>query len=104
MPNYFSLTRKSEPEKGPVNLLEIDGEMCKHFDVPYHPKLWYHYWHDTIGFALATGDTFETLRKKMLKQIEETTEEFKEWDTRTLQIINWLDENFTSDAYARIGK
>lgn len=101
MPNCFSLTRKSGG--GPVSLTQIDEEMCRHFGVACHPTKWYHYWYDTIGFDLACGGTFAKMRAKLIEQISEDDPE-SEWDKRTLEIVDWLDANFESDAWARIGK
>lgn len=106
MPNCFSLTRKSDLKAGPVKLTTIDEEMCKHFNVPCDPKLWYHYWYDIIGFGIATGKSLDDQRKIIEEQIIRNTEdsEYDSWDKRTLEIINWLDENFTSDTWAEIGR
>lgn len=64
MPNCFQLTRKSSPETGPVVLQIVDAEMCQYFGVQCDPKYWFRSWYSTIGFGLATGDTFETLRAR----------------------------------------
>lgn len=92
MPNCFTLTRKSEPEKGPVPFNLIDGEMCEHFKVPVHPKLYYEYWYDIYGFAVACGST--------IREVIERHEEYP----RIQAIGEWLDENFTTNAWAEIGK
>lgn len=84
---------------GPVSLNKIDEEMCKHFNVTCNPKLWYKNWYNIIGFSLATGSTFQSLR-------EDFTINTNEWDgpEELLAITNWLDENFTKDAWVEIGK
>lgn len=102
MPNCFSLTRKSEPEKGPVGLNTIDAEMCQHFGVPCDPKQYYGYWYQSIGLGLACGGTFETMRKEIVGLLDhQPQDEFynPKLTVTQLAIIDWLDEHFTADAW-----
>ncbi len=99
MPNCFSLTRKSDPASGPVPFNVIDEEMCAYFGVPCHPTAWYCYWYDTIGFALAMGKSFEWMRDKIKEGVESEKDK-----AHSLKIIDWLDENFTPDAWAVVGR
>lgn len=105
MPNYFSLTRKSNPAAGPVPLATIDDEMREHFKAPADPNNYYWHWVDIIGFALATGATFAELRDRYTsyRNAAETPEDASV-QQKGLDIVNWLDEHFISDAWARIGK
>ena len=103
MPNCFQLIRKSAPQEGPVVLQKVDEEMCAFFRVPCDPVKWYHYWYDTIGFSLAMGSSFEYQRQSV-KDNPNPDDESVDWDKRTIEIIDWLDENFTTDAFAQIGK
>lgn len=94
MPNCFTLTRKSDPDAGPVAFAKIDEEICAHLDVPCHPKHWYLGWYDDIGMALAHGMTFERMR--------EIYEEDRE--VQAIKVVDFLDENFTANAWAEIGR
>jgi hypothetical protein len=89
MPNCFSLTRKSKPDKGPVSLIEIDEEICKLFEIEPNDRVYYRGWVDWIGFLLACGHSFEKIRQD--KGIQS--------DEQMLQICNYLDENYTSQAW-----
>jgi hypothetical protein len=82
MPNCFQLTRKGETE--PIKLIEIDEELCKHFNTPVDPKYWFRAWYHIIGLGLAMGSTWDKLR-----------EDYPE----LLEVIDYLDENYTSNAW-----
>lgn len=97
MPNCFSLTRKSEPEKGPVKLTQIDLEVASFMSVPCHDKYWCYNWYNVIGFGLAMGKTFADLREKEIKEPDEYSENM-------IKIIDFLDANFTADAWVEIGR
>ena len=92
MPNCFSLTRKSDPAAGPVPLALIDDEMCEHFGVTPHPKDYYKFWYTFVGLPLACGKTLADVQG-MYKDNPEG-----------LAIVEWLDANFTSEAWAEIGR
>lgn len=99
MPNCSSLARKSEPTK-PVALTVIDEEMCKHFNVKCDPKVYYAYWYDHIGFGLAMGRDFASIRKYwkgLLSQADPLNNGIEE---RMIEIVDWLDSNFVSDAWS----
>lgn len=87
MPNCFTLTRKSDLESGPVAFAKIDDEMCGAFGITPDPKKYYCQWYDIVGFGLAVGKSFSDLREIWHDQ------------PKYLQIVDWLDENFTSDAW-----
>jgi len=92
MPNCFSLTRKSNPEAGPVKLTLIDEELCSHLGVEVHPEYWVHGWYNSIGLMLAMGKSWDECR-----------EIFKDSDV-LLPIIDYLEANFITDAWAEIGR
>ncbi|SRR6266446_7653374 len=101
MPNCFSLTRKST---GQVAILqEVDTEMRKLFKEPPDPDHWLWSWYDTIGLRLALGRTFTDIIQKCHSNIIEYPED-KDYYNRKLEIAKYLSENFTSDAWAEIGK
>lgn len=92
MPNCFTLTRKSDPAAGPVDLVTIDEEMCQHFNKPVDSERWLHDWYDLIGFGLACGKDWAGLH-----------EVFK-GSPELVEIIDWLEANFITDAWAEIGR
>ncbi len=95
MPNCFTLTRKSDPDAGPVTFAQIDEELCKHLGVECHPKQYYLGWYDGIGYALAIGKNWD--------QIRETLREYN-YDEEAFKIVDFLEENFVANAWAEIGR
>jgi len=79
MPSCFQLLRDGDA----VSLNQIDEEMCKHFQVPCHETRYYESWYDTIGFGLATGESFD--------QIRMTYADFP----RLVEIASWIETNFS---------
>ena len=105
MPNCFQLTRKSELDKGPVKLDQIDQEMCDHFKEPCDPKKWYCWWYDIIGFKLAMGKTFDQIKDDLKSERDKAEEnDIKQVNQKWLDITEWLDENFTSNAWYQVHK
>jgi hypothetical protein len=102
VPNCFQLARKSEPEK-PIALSVIDEEMCQHFKVETDPIKYYLGWFDIIGFKLACGKSFIQIVASLAKSMSEMPQ-YKDDYLRLIEIALWLDENFTSNAWAEIGK
>lgn len=83
MANYFTLTKIGETE--PTAFVDIDEELCDHFEVPIHPKNWLHHWYDVIGLSLATGRTFDEI-------ISET-------DGQLNEIARYLRDHYISNAW-----
>ena len=97
MPNCFTLTRKSNLEAGPVSLNKIDEEICGFLGVPVDPVKYCRSWFDIIGGRLALGRSFEEMRANFVeKQSEDTHKDF--WGD-ILQIVDFLAEHFTPDAW-----
>lgn len=103
MPNYFMLTRKSDPEAGGVKFTDIDAEMCAHFNVPCDENKWYMDWYRYLGLALAHGKTFDEVRQAAKSDAESHDCTTDPDCIRWLEIIDWLDNNFTPSAWAMIG-
>lgn len=101
MPNHFCLFRKSDTseKKEAVRLTTVDEELCAYLGKEVHPEYWCGGWYDTIGFALACGKTFDDMRTCI-----RDNEPDDEQAAFALKMINWFDDNFTSDAWATIGK
>lgn len=102
MLNCFSLTRKSDIGAGPVSFQVIDEEMCKFFNQPCDPVKYMDEWYDIIGFNLAMDLSFDKQRVKYIEKSKQGNE-LGEFCKNLVKIIDWLDENFTYDAWAEIG-
>jgi hypothetical protein len=64
MSDWFSLTRKSDPEAGPVSRALVDEEMCKYFGVKHDPSKFFFGWYDVVGYELTPGKTVSDAEKK----------------------------------------
>ena len=95
MPNCFQLTRVGETE--PTVLTALDEEICRHLGVEVHPRFWVEGWYDTIGFQIAMGSRLGS---------EELRERVRDYPVRGRlpEILEYLERNFTSDAWAEIGR
>ncbi len=104
MPNCFSLSRKGSTEF--VFFQTVDEEMCKHFQVECDPVKYMSGWYDIIGFRLACGKSFSDQRKIYQAEIDkpEHDADDKAYYSTLLMIVNWLEENFTSDAWVEVGR
>ncbi len=103
MPNCFSLTRKGET--APMPLQAIDDLMRKHFDAAPDAINWFNGWYDYIGFALACGRDMAWLETGIAKIISEAKDDDERAYWTMMQACRaWLADNFTSDAWAEIGK
>jgi hypothetical protein len=98
MANSFSLTRKTEMDKGPVSLRQVDEEICAHFNAP-HTSDYYHSWFDTIGFELATGISFPDIITRCYEDMEASPESYRYYE-RKREIAEYLDEHFISDRWS----
>ena len=87
MANCFRLLSREDGQ--PVLLTEIDNRMAEHFGEEPHETKWFRYWYDKAGFSFAMGRT-----------IAETRELFPEDN----DILDWIDANFTIDAWAEVGR
>lgn len=88
MPACFQLTRKGERE--PAILQSVDNAMREHFGAEPSETAWYERWYDTIGLGLALGHSFERLKT--------------EFFPNKAAIIDWLEANYTTDAWHEVGK
>ncbi len=92
MPRCFQLTRKSDLAAGPVNLNLVDEEMCARFLTSVHPTKYYMGWFDCIGWRIATGMSFDDIRAEAAKEPDG-------YLAQMIPIVEWLDENFTTNAF-----
>ena len=101
MPNCFQLFKRNGDGK-PVAFNLIDAEMCEHFKAPIHPTQYYYDWYGTAGFAIACcGRTLE----KQIAECQAATEiDRSAEETRYIEVLQWLNEHYTSEAWAEIGR
>lgn len=79
MPNCFQLLRAGVA----VPLSQVDEEMCRHFNVPCDPELYFEDWYIRVGYDLAQGHSFDEIKTRSA-------------DSPILgQVIDWLAANFT---------
>ena len=90
MPNCFSLTKKGDSK--PATLTSVDEAICALLGEPVHELNWCHQWFDSVGFGLAVGRTFADMRDTFADCPD------------LLKIIDFLEANYTPDAWAEIGK
>ena len=98
MPDYFTLIRKTNPSAGPVPLQEIDSEVCAAFGIAPNPDRYYHQWADSIGLALAAGQSFDEIIRDCEEGIEAQSkianrDGINYWTTK-LKIAEYLNNNF----------
>lgn len=100
MANCFTLTRKGESK--PASLQGIDDEMRLHFGEPPDAKQWLYGWYNTIGFALALGRDWNQIREEYAP--DPYASDGGEFDRKMVGVCDWLEANFTANAWAECGR
>lgn len=103
MPNCFQLIRKSDEEAGPVKLQTIDNEMREHFKQPPSEDKWLAGWYDSIGFRLALGRSLADIRADFVNYAVQGGTDQQCYED-LIKIVDWLDENFTTNAFVQVGR
>jgi hypothetical protein len=85
MPNWFTLTDKTTGK--PADFVEIDTLMCKHFGAEINPDKWFRNWYNIHGLSIALGNDWDKTRKICGDDIV------------LVEITNWLEQNYTPDAW-----
>ena len=100
MPNFFALTRKSNPEAGRVVLNTIDEEICALVGDEVHPKKYCRGWFDFIGRRLADGDSWDEVREAhlSLKARYPDDADLAAFQDDLVKITDWLEANFTVES------
>ena len=83
MPNCFQLVSRVDGE--PAKLVAVDNAMAAAFGEVPDPVVWFRNWYNCLGLSFATG-----------KSIEETKELFPD----DADLLDWIDEHYTVDAWA----
>lgn len=103
MPQYFQLISKQNGE--PESFQHVDDQMREHFGAPPDPKEWYEYWYPVLmEWGVAFGKSFAQLRELHGQPAENEQPWQNEGRQRLLKIIDYLDERYTPNAWAMIGK
>jgi hypothetical protein len=101
----FQLICKSTNE--PVKLSSIDDEICrKVYNVEPHERFYggnIFNWYDTIGFMIATGMSLEDGDNSVRKHYE-NSELWQEELPIINQVIDYLQDKYTSKSWISIGK
>jgi hypothetical protein len=63
----FTLTPRVDPEHGPIYLQHLDEAICKYLNRDVHPSKWCCGWFDVIGFWLASGYSFDRIRRQIIE-------------------------------------
>jgi hypothetical protein len=71
-----------------VDLIALDGLICKALGVPVHPSDWCHNWMNTIGLALATGASWDKAREYFSDSAD------------LLRIVDYLESSFTNASHS----
>lgn len=95
MPNYFSLTRKTDPGAGPVPFADIDDELRAALGYEPHPQRYLASWYDLIGMQLASGQTWDAIRREYAdRKARASDAEYAELVELLVKIVDWLEAHF----------
>lgn len=94
MPNHFQLLDRETGK--PAVLQTVDDEMREHFGAEPSKTEWYYSWYDLVGYALAVGHDFDWCREHLYQPGDEPA---NERSTRGQEIIDYLDERYTTRAW-----
>jgi hypothetical protein len=96
MPNCFQLFKKGSSQA--EVLARVDDAICDHMQLPVHATNYCLGWFDVIGFGIAVGKPLGSpeLRAFVANMPQESA--------RLLQILDFLEANYTSNAFVEIGR
>jgi hypothetical protein len=96
MPNMVSISRKGEDKNVVVHPNHIDEEICKHLGTEPDPKWYVCGWYDTVGYSMK--GSFSEIIEMYKEGDEEESERTKQFRGYTVQILEFLDQNFVLSA------
>ena len=82
MPNCFMLVSKLDGQ--PVKLSVVDDMMARAFGKEPDEEVFFRYWYDSVGLSFALGKTMEETKVMFPEQSD---------------IVDWIDANYTIDAW-----
>ena len=90
------VTIYSKADDAPGRPADIDDAMRSHFEQPPSENQYLCGWYNAIGYNARTGESFEDLMKYFDdKKSDCTHEEDKDYYDSMVQIVRWLDNNYT---------
>ena len=103
---YFNLTRKSNPEAGPVVLTALDVEICALTDQQVHPSKYCLDWFDNVGYWLAVGKTWAEIRAMHTEWRADvrgldSLDGHNAFHDLLAKIVDWLEVNFIVECWGR---
>ena len=108
MPNCFRLYPNGSTE--PAILQHVDAELCKHFGAEVHQEYWLEGWYNVIGFLIACKNDCDLGSDKLRREVAAWFDNYPV-DAETVQrldnmlnILRYLEEHYTSDAWVEIGR
>jgi hypothetical protein len=93
MPNCFQLISKETGQ--PTAFNKIDDDICASLGIVPDAVKYYRGWYDFIGFMIAIGKPLGS--KELRKEVEDV-------DKDLLPVLDFLEQHYTSDAWAQIGR
>ena len=97
MANYFQLISKKTGEATSFNT--IDDELCAHFGYDVNPEQYFAGWYQSIGGRIASGRSFEEIRKQFIEHGLEHDGKHKELYDMLVKILDYLKDNYDSSAW-----
>ena len=89
MAAYLELTeRKTGEIISGTKLIALDNQIAQKFNIPSDPDRWAFDWMDSIGFALALGNSFPRVR-----------ELFADSSPEIIELINYLEARFENTSF-----
>ena len=124
MPNCFALSRKGAPQGAPRLPLNtvVDVEIANHLGIPVDPRLWCCDWYHVIGFLIACKqgcdlgtselrlqvqkwyDDIDSIYRLSVNNGKMTEDERLSCRDRMLRILDFMEEQYTSDNWVQIGR
>ena len=121
MPNCFRLYPKGSSEAVPLNTV-VDPAIAAYLNIPCDPKLWTADWFHVIGFLIACKndcdlgsvelerqickwyDDDDSIYRLQVKNGKMTEDERVSCRETMFEILRFLEQRYTSDAWAEIGR
>lgn len=122
MPNCFQLYPKAAPDRAAFLNTEVDPAIAAHVGVPVDATYWVADWYHVIGFLIACKEGCDLGSAKLREEVRKwyddedsiyrlsvargdmTEEERIDRREAMLHILDFLEANYTSNAWVTIGR
>lgn len=95
---HFTLTPRAYPCGGPMSLQDIDVGICEYLHIPVDNEYWACGWYDNIGFMLAIGLSWQTIKTQRANHIAAIKPDWPLGSilrvARLAAIVQFLDDNY----------